>query len=107
MLAKLCGVDRGRHLYSAGRPSRWALAHILVIDKVLIYAARIFLDAVCTRRYTGVYRAVRAKFHYASWFEAGRRQVRSQISLRYLVPIRSWSATSFEPASVMEFGFNK
>jgi len=36
-LAKLCGVvqgmklrnfRRGRHLYSAGRPSRWALAHI-------------------------------------------------------------------------------
>ena len=25
--AKLCGVE---HLYSAGRPSRWALAHILV-----------------------------------------------------------------------------
>jgi len=23
-------LDRGRHLYSAGRPSRWALAHILV-----------------------------------------------------------------------------
>jgi len=30
---------------------------------------------------------VKAKFHYASWFEAGRRQV------------RSWSATSFEPFS--------
>jgi len=30
-------------------------------------------------------------------FEAGRRQVRSQIPLRYLV--RSWSPTSFEPAS--------
>jgi len=29
-----------------------------------------------------------------SWFEAGRRQV------------RSWSPTSFEPASEMEFGFN-
>jgi len=28
---------------------------------------------------------VRAKFHYTSWFEAGRRQVRSQISLHYLV----------------------
>jgi len=37
--AKLCGVVqgmelrnflRGRHLYSAGRPSRWASAHILV-----------------------------------------------------------------------------
>jgi len=26
--AKLCGVDRGRHLYSAGRSSSWALAHI-------------------------------------------------------------------------------
>jgi len=32
------------------------------------------------------------KFHYAIWFEAGRRQV------------QSWSATSFEPDSVMEFG---
>ena len=38
--AKLCGVvqgmelrnfPRGCHLYSAGRPSRWALAHILVL----------------------------------------------------------------------------
>ena len=38
--AKLCGVvqgmelrnfRRGRHLYSAGRPSRWTLAHILVM----------------------------------------------------------------------------
>ena len=38
-------------------------------------------------------RHCKAKFHYASWFEAGRRQV------------QSWSATNFEPASVMEFGF--
>jgi len=39
--AKLCGVvhgielrnfRRGRHLYSAGRPSRWASAHILVTN---------------------------------------------------------------------------
>jgi len=38
--AKLCGVvqgmelrnfRRGRHLYSAGRPSRWASAHMLVL----------------------------------------------------------------------------
>ena len=47
---------------------------------------------------------LKAKFHYASWFEAGCRQ------------IWSWSATSFEhvcdqlwtsfkPASVMKFGF--
>jgi len=36
---------------------------------------------------------LKAKFHYASWFEAGRRQARSQIPLRYLI------RTSFEPAS--------
>jgi len=24
-------LNRGRHLYSAGRPSRWASAHILVV----------------------------------------------------------------------------
>jgi len=27
-------LNRGRHLYSSGRPSDWALAHILVIDIV-------------------------------------------------------------------------
>ena len=35
-------LNRGRHLYSAGWPSRWALAHILVIillDTVLYYAS--------------------------------------------------------------------
>jgi len=42
--AKLCGVvqgmelrnfRRGRHLYSAGRPSRWASAHILLLNSLL------------------------------------------------------------------------
>ena len=41
--AKLCGVEqgmefhnfrRGRHLYSAGRPSRWASVHIVVLDRL-------------------------------------------------------------------------
>jgi len=27
-------LNRGCHLYSAGRPSRWALAHILVDDVI-------------------------------------------------------------------------
>jgi len=27
-------LNRGRHLYSAGRPSRWALAHILVYNRI-------------------------------------------------------------------------
>ena len=32
-------LNRGRHLYSAGRPSRWALAHILVLA---IYTAGLY-----------------------------------------------------------------
>ena len=30
-------LSRGRHLYSAGRPSRWALAHILVCSCVACF----------------------------------------------------------------------
>ena len=30
-------LNRGRHLYSAGRPSRWSLAHILVLTVSLWY----------------------------------------------------------------------
>jgi len=30
--ANFAALNRGRHLYSAGRPSRWALAHILVLN---------------------------------------------------------------------------
>jgi len=45
---------------------------------------------------------VKAKFHYANWFEAGRRQVRSWSANL----ASNLSAISFEPASVMEFGFN-
>jgi len=47
--AKLCGVVqemelrnfcRGRHLYSAGRPSRWASAHILVFSFIFTVMVR-------------------------------------------------------------------
>ena len=31
-------LNRGRHLYSAGRPSRWALAHILVVFAPRFYS---------------------------------------------------------------------
>jgi len=41
-------LNRGRHLYSAGRPSRWALAHILVCTYFLhcttIACFNLFLD---------------------------------------------------------------
>jgi len=42
--------------------------------------------------FSAVFYLLKAKFHYASWFEAGHRQV------------RSWSPTSFEPDSLMGFG---
>jgi len=45
--------------------------------------------------YMGIcYSCIKAKFHYASWFETGSKLA------------GSWSPTSFEPDSVMEFGFN-
>jgi len=31
-VSQSAALNRGRHLYSAGRPSRWALAHILVLN---------------------------------------------------------------------------
>ena len=36
-------LNRGRHLYSAGRPSRWALAHILVC--LFLFTFHIFTSA--------------------------------------------------------------
>ena len=35
-------LNRGRHLYSAGRPSRWALAHILV--RSVLFSSVLFLS---------------------------------------------------------------
>jgi len=37
----LAVLNRGRHLYSAGRPSRWALPHILVIIIVCLLCTEI------------------------------------------------------------------
>jgi len=31
-ISQTAALNRGRHLYSAGRPSRWALADILIFD---------------------------------------------------------------------------
>jgi len=64
-----------------------------------------WLESVRQGRDISLSSTIKSKFHYASWFEAGRRQVRNHIPLRYLVPscfeagrrqLRSWSATSFE-----------
>ena len=39
-------MSRGRHLYSAERPSRWALAHILVHRVVVLYCFHLGLHCV-------------------------------------------------------------
>jgi len=45
-------------------------------------------------------RTLKAKFHYASWFEAGLKLVRSWFEAG-----SNQLRTNFEPASVMEFSF--
>ena len=36
-VSQTAALDRGRHLYSAGRPSRWELAHICSLKLLLTY----------------------------------------------------------------------
>jgi len=36
-VSQTVALNRGRHLYSAGRPSRWALAHILVCTCIVYH----------------------------------------------------------------------
>jgi len=43
-------LNRGRHLCSAGRPSRWALAHILVFFIFLLWAIATHLCSFYNRR---------------------------------------------------------
>jgi len=39
-VSQTAALNRWRHLYLAGRPSRWALAHILV--RIITYAAPLY-----------------------------------------------------------------
>jgi len=43
--SQTAALNRGRHLYSAGRPSRWALAHTLVSDELMLH-----LKMACEKR---------------------------------------------------------
>jgi len=40
---KFAALKRGRHLHSAGRPSRWALAHILVNNMFILFTIYLFI----------------------------------------------------------------
>ena len=55
IIAKFYALIRGRNLYSTGRPSRWALAHILVMVAVwnradhYIFMPWFVMVALCNR----------------------------------------------------------
>ena len=72
-------LNRGRHLYSAGRPSRWALAHILVWLLTLLKAINIDSNSRVSRKCNWKLQ-VRLKQHYRAvseiWFSlhVSRRQ---------------------------------
>jgi len=46
---KFAALNRGRHLYSSGRPSRWALPHILLHDYLInaIGSQQLGLSCLC------------------------------------------------------------
>ena len=46
-VSQTAALSRGRHLYSARRPSRWALAHILVCDIIAMYHRTFCMMCVC------------------------------------------------------------
>jgi len=48
--SQIAALNRGRHLYSAGRPSRWALAHI----SSFIYLRR-YLYVLCAILRPGIF----------------------------------------------------
>jgi len=50
-VSQAAALNRGRHLYSAGRPSRWTLAHILV-SSIFLFSCPCFLTRWTPRAHT-------------------------------------------------------
>jgi len=48
-VSQTAALNRGRHLYSAGRPSRWALAHILVVTVIKLRLSTCFYIPLDTK----------------------------------------------------------
>jgi len=53
--SQTAALNRGRHLYSAGRPSRWALAHILVLSCFFFLLSFVFSSPNLSGRRSNVY----------------------------------------------------
>jgi len=52
--SQTAALSTGRHLYSAGRPSRWALAHILVYCNLLLLFNFNYFNLACTFGYRSI-----------------------------------------------------
>ena len=63
-VSQTAAFNRGRHLYSAGRPSGWALAHILVIFCDPLY----FLEWVKAWSGSGLFNLGTPSFLSTEWF---------------------------------------
>jgi len=85
---------------AGSRRCRYTYADTDVISSYNIYASwssALMWRKLCEMFVVTSLSLVKAKFHYASWFEAGSKLVTD----RFEAGLR----TSFKPASVMEFGF--
>jgi len=82
-VSQTAALNRGRHLYSAGRPSRWALAHILVFlyfnchgywHWKPAYSVRALKSALlsCKRKTRGVRFSGWFSLEFFRWFDAVR-----------------------------------
>ena len=77
-------LNRGRHLYSSGRPSRWALAHI----SSLLSCAIDSVWMCCTARHLGC----------TGQNEAVHCHLTVDISCLQTVTTRNWSCSMFDQA---------
>jgi len=49
-VSQTAAFNTGRHLYSAGRPSGWALAHISSLELILSFPGALLLGILCIIR---------------------------------------------------------
>jgi len=68
-VSQTVALNRGRHLYSAGRPSHWTLAHILV-DLFSLYVPKIIVFDTCIHAsitMTSIVTSKNERWHHSIW----------------------------------------
>jgi len=82
-VSQTAALNRGRHLYSAGRPSRWALAHILVL--VLF---RFSFYCTCIFTFTSLSHHASVVMFYTH--NSRRKGSPRTISVKFSVDVNGW-----------------